>query len=339
MMGVKETVAWMIQALKAQTENQAMADAQGQIYYLKEALLLVALLLLIFSSIPIVNLLTEKEYFKIIIQETPTDVYLTGSAWWKTATINAWIGGLTLLFLPAAGILLLSWLPLFNLMLGSGWMLWFLINALIAYFVFKRWFKNSNATIDEIGAFSNPISSRDRQIIWRTFVLTAIIFAYFYISALLAQSYLHVEFRYMWSFFRVLSPTRFLQFLLYLIPIYIFFKYNAGLFLFGQARIGETGSEGKTILKQWIYGSYNMLSALIVLWILEYIPMFLFGTPPLLGGLLYFWLIGIFLMSIIPQFLVIYLLMTIFYRKTGRIYLGSFIGAMITTWVLATGVM
>ena len=82
-----------------------------------------------------------------------------------------------------------------------------------------------------------------------------------------------------------------------------------------------------------------MLSALFALWVIEYIPMILFGTAPLIGGLLYFWLIGIFLMSIIPQFLVIYLLMTILYKKTGRIYLGSFIGTMITTWVLATGVM
>ncbi len=338
--GVQETVAWMLQALKGESETKATTDAHGQTYYLKEVLLLFALILLIFSSIPLVDILLNTDYFSIVKQETPTKVYLEGGSWWKAATINAWIGGLTIMILPAAGTLLFASLPLFNLMIGNGWALWFVVNAFIASIIIKRWLKSrEDVSIEDLGAFGKDKSENDRRVIWRTFILTTIIFTYFYIFAVLAQSYLYVEFRYMWSFFRVLSPIRFIQFLLYLIPIYYFFKNNAGLFLFGQARVAESSSSIKTILKQWLYNSYNMVSALIILWIIEFIPMFLFGTAPLLGGFLYFWLIGIFLMSIIPEFLVIYLIMTIFFKNTGRIYLGSFIGAMITTWVLATGVM
>jgi hypothetical protein len=43
------------------------------------------------------------------------------------------------------------------------------------------------------------------------------------------------------------------------------------------------------------------------------------------------------LMSVIPLSALLYFMMIFFYRKTGKIYLGSIFAALITTWFFTVG--
>ncbi|MCY3413399.1 MAG: hypothetical protein INQ03_17295 [Candidatus Heimdallarchaeota archaeon] len=337
--GIKETVAWMLQALNGEQETAALDHATPSTYMIKEILTLTALILLLFSSIPLVKLLLDKEYFSGITQEVPEEVYVTGKDWWKLATVNAWIGAITFLFVPilgaAPGLLGLN-IPILRLGLGNGFLLWFVVNAFIAKKLFNRFKVNSGKSLAELGG----VDSDDETVVFRSTILAIVVVCVFYLIAIIAQVYMHIEIRFMWSFFRVLSPIRFLQFIIYSFPIYYFFKYNAGFFLYGSARMPVQDTELKTQLHWMLKMLYSMLSGFIVVYILEYFPMFLFGTKPLLGEFaLFFWLLGIFLMSIIPEFFVLYIILNVLYRMTGRIYVGSAFATLVVTWVLATGVM
>jgi hypothetical protein len=87
----------------------------------------------------------------------------------------------------------------------------------------------------------------------------------------------------------------------------------------------------------WIKNVIAMEGVLLLAILIQYVPMFLFGTGPLLslGGL--FGLYGIFLMAVLPFFAGVFFIMTAFYIKTGRIYLGSFVGTVLVVWVMAVG--
>ncbi|MHA1610658.1 MAG: hypothetical protein ACTSYU_01280, partial [Promethearchaeota archaeon] len=52
-------------------------------------------------------------------------------------------------------------------------------------------------------------------------------------------------------------------------------------------------------------------------------------------SLFFFGLWGIFLMQTLPQFALIFFLTTALYRKTGKIYVGSFIATVLTAWIMA----
>jgi len=337
-----EVVAWLEQALMGKSAASAYDDASSHVYYIKEGLMLLALVLSLLALVPLVNRLLDLDYFSEITQETPTLIFYEGRSWWKAASLNALLGGVTFVFLPFIGVLLFSainaFLPIFPLLIGNGFMFWFVINAIICHFFYRRWrHTHTDISAASIGAVSRDNPDFDR-IIGRSLVLVFVAFVFLYAMTAILQWLFPVELRYMWSFIRVLQPARFLAFLIYLIPIGYFFLMNGGVFLFGQAR-AQAGAESiPELLRWWLLNSYNMLSVIALVFLLEYLPMILLGTAPLLGGILgVFWLLGIFLMQIIPEFLVLFLLMTIFFRRTGRIYVGSFIATIIVSWVLSNG--
>ncbi len=81
-----------------------------------------------------------------------------------------------------------------------------------------------------------------------------------------------------------------------------------------------------------------MLGGLVFVALFEYVPFILGIGPgfdavgmPVFGGPFMSALI-----VIAPQFLVLFFVMTYFYRKTGKIYLGGLFTALVATWI-ATG--
>jgi pimeloyl-ACP methyl ester carboxylesterase len=345
--GVAETCAWMLQALDGVAANEAysLSAIPTQTYMIRECATLFALIVAVLSIIPLAFILMEHPYFSIIKTPKPECVVNKGKEWWKVAIGNALIGGITFLFLPFIGLfggaLLGMVIPIFLLAVANGSLLWLLVNAIIAWYVFKRWFKkmneNEGLTLSDVGAFENVEGDTNREILKRTVILTMILFSYLYALVALSQSYLAIEFRYMWPQLKMFTPARFIQFLIYLIPVLPFFTFNGGVILFGLLRQEEYDSPLKTQMIWWIKNVIAMEGVLLLAILIQYVPMFLFGTGPLLslGG--FFGLYGIFLMAVLPFFAGIFFIMTAFYIKTGRIYLGSFVGTVLVVWVMAVG--
>lgn len=342
---IAETCAWMLQALAGDSESEAWSRSAipTQTYMLKEGGTLFAFIMAVISVIPLAMIIIERPYFQMIKKPLPEFIANTGGSWWRVAALNATVGVVTFLFLPyigmLAGIFLGLILPVFKLVTANGSLLWLLVNALIATLVFRRWYptatREKNVMAEDIGMIPKEPEPRDMEVIKRTLILTAVLFAYLYITASLVQSYLLVELRYMWPLFKIFTPQRFLMFLVYLVPVLPFFIYNGGFILFGLLRQKEYDNPIKTNLIWWIKGVISMEGGLLVAILIQYVPMMLFGTPPLLylGG--FFGLYGIFLMSILPFFACIFLLMTVLYHETGRIYLGAFMATVLVTWMMA----
>ena len=135
------------------------------------------------------------------------------------------------------------------------------------------------------------------------------------------------------------DPQRFGLFLIYLIPALAFFLLNGGIFFFGQARQKEYGSPAKTQWMWWIKNLFAGLFGLFLIWAIQYLPWMLFSTgagfPQTVNASWAIW--PLMLWVYIPEFVVLLFMLTWFYRRTGRIYLGALMISSLAMWFLAAG--
>jgi len=172
------------------------------------------------------------------------------------------------------------------------------------------------------------------------FILTGVM----YIFSVICAALFKIEFRFIWPFFRPMSLLRFGQFLVYL-PFYAaFFMVNTGIRLYGQLRIPEIERNGKnsdamTQLVWWGFSVLVMLGGVFLIALIEYIPFFMGFGPG--ADILFSSLFGGPFMSVmillIPQFAVFFFISTWLFRKSGTVYTGSFVVAILATWVLCGG--
>jgi hypothetical protein len=130
-----------------------------------------------------------------------------------------------------------------------------------------------------------------------------------------------------WVFaIKPMSALHFGIFLGYIIPFIIYFLV-ASLVLHGQFRSNT---------KAW-----KEMVANIILMIIPYIVFLAFQYIPLFGGktlaIPELHLASIVMFQFIPIFIIVAMVSTYFYRKTGHIYVGAFINAMVVTWVIVAG--
>ena len=342
--GISETTAWMLQALMGMSESEATTHAAGQTYMIREGATLFALIVAVTSLIPMASILLEFPFFKTIVAPIPQRVPTQRNQWWTYAIINSIIGGVTFLYLPMIGMMVGAFLgafaPIFLLVTGNGLVLWFLVNAIIAWLFYRRWFKSKSESEEgishaDVGRFETIRNHESQDIILRTIVLSMGLIAYLYVIAGASQQFLGVELRYMWPVLKIFTPEKFVQFLVYILPVFPFFLINGGVFVYGMLRLPESDTQLKTQMIWWIKIVFAMESTLLVMILVNYLPMVLFGTGPILAMGLY----GIFLMAYLPIFAGIFFIMTAFYIKTGRIYLGSIIATLLVVWIMTAGML
>ncbi len=342
---VYEVVDWFGKALKGGAKDASWIDPSNQTYMWKELATLVALLVTLLSLIPLTNILLATAFFKPVSQPIPDRHIPSRRNWWLIATINALIGGALYLFFVDKGTVFSSVLPFMNMMRANGLAVWFVLNAIVAGILMFIWYrttaKKAGVTTYELGfSFDKEKTKFDWRIIGKTVLLGAILFAWMYLLEGISQWALGEEFRFAWPFMRQFNDAqRLAMFFVYLIPTLIFFLVNGGIFLFGQAAQKEAGSPAKTQLIWWLKVVYAALFGVLLVWAIQYLPWALFGTGPLLPGTIdKNWAIWpLMLFVYIPEFAVLLFMLVWFYRRTGRIYLGSLMVSSLAMWFMAAG--
>ena len=345
---ISEAVNWFDNALKGGVKDALWIDPTNQIYMWKEIFGLIALLVTILSLIPLSNLLLTAPFFKPVAQPMPSRHIPSTRSWWLFATINALIGGLLYLFVttPNYGSTILGAIPFMRLQnMGNGLAIWFLSNAIVFAVLFFIWYrttaKKAGITMYDMGvSFDQEKTKFDWATLGKTLLFGVILFAWMYILEGISKLALGEEFRFSWPFMRQFSDfQRFGYFLIYLIPALAFFLLNGGMFLFGQARQKEYSSPAKTQWIWWLKNLFAGLFGLFLVWAIQYLPWILFHTGPGFSQTTNAgWAIWpLMLWVYIPEFAVLLFMLTWFYRRTGRVYLGALMSASLAMWFLAAG--
>jgi dienelactone hydrolase len=342
---VAEAVDWFRLSLMNGATDEHWIAPTSQIYMWKEIFGLFALLGTIFSLIPLTNLLLGTPFFSSVAQPMPDRYVASKGAWWIFATVNALIGG-GLYLLTATYNSVLEKLPFMKLLMGNGTAFWFLVNAFVATVLILLWYytsaKKAGVKLFDLGvSFDKEKTKFDWRILGKTLLLGVLLFGWMYVLEGLSQWALGEEFRFSWPYMRQFSsPQRVGLFLIYLVPALAFFLINGGVFLFGQARQPEYGPPAKTLWIWWLKILYAALMGLFLVWALQYLPWMLAGTGPLwpMTGVNPGWAIWpLMLWVYIPEFIVLLFMLTWFFRRTGRIYLGALMISMLAIWFLAAG--
>jgi pimeloyl-ACP methyl ester carboxylesterase len=341
--GVAEAVDWFRLSLMDGRKDSHWIEPSKQIYMWKEVFGLFTLLGTIISLIPLTNILLATKYFAPVAQPMPTHYKPSKAQWWVFATINALIGGVLWLFFAYKGGDVLGKIPFMKLLMGNGSAYWYLLNFIVCAILVYVWYqtsaKKAGVTTYDLGfSFDKEKTKFDWGILGKTLLLGAILFVWMYVLSTTSQWALGEEFRFGWPFMRrFATPQRVGFFFIYLIPPLLFFLVNGGVFLFGQAR----QDADKSLWIWWLKNLYAGLMGLFLVWGLQYLPWAIAGTGPIwpltatVGAPFAIWILMLWVY--IPVFIVLLFMLTWFFRRTGRIYLGALIIASLVAWFISAG--
>jgi dienelactone hydrolase len=338
---IAEAVDWMKKSLNPPEE--LWRDAREQIWPLKEAMTLLAMLACLISIMPLGLMLLRTGFFSSIKGPPQSSYASSTKSYIQYSVINGilmWLYIPLILTLFAVHKYLVRVDPVFPMVMVDAIVWWFLWINILGLLIFRSWYKKrartEGLTLYELGvSYSQDRFSLDAARVWKTILLGLILFIFLYICEYLSELIFLVDFRFIYPLLSDLTPYRFLMFLLYF-PFILFGFLVLTTFVHGQLRRPLKESWFKTYL-YWTRSSIVALIAPIFLFLLvQYIPLLTTGFIPFEGpgGLFVVFIIELFFIMLILT--IVMILSTWFYQITGKIYLSAFTSALIVTWLFAS---
>ncbi len=251
----------------------------------------------------------------------------TGLGWWIGALLMIIVPAITYFPLNGIGNLVVKASWLFPQQVTNTLMFWLLVNMVITFILLLVWHlfnrkKGGNAISYGIAASEGSTLKK----IGLSAIFAVLVIGVAYLSVFLISAVLNVDYR-LWIM--QLKPMSWLQFkiaLRYIIPFLLFYLVFA-VALHGQLR-SAAGSLTSRMLKAVLVTSLGYLLLLLML----YIPLFKGGPIGVSDVRLI--LYAIVAIQVLPLFIIVSLISTYFYEKTGVIYPGAFINALFITWYI-----
>jgi len=319
-------VAWMQATLKGGKD----IPTSNQIWYWKEIGTLIAMIGMVLFLLVIGSYLLKTNYFKGLNEAPAPAKAATGWGWW--------IGVVITIILPIPVYL---WVWSFN---GKGiakgsWLLpqeitttvmfWAVVVAAISLVLLLLWHVLANRKKGgSFAAYGFTWKGKGLQLgkVGKSFLLAVIAVFAAYLTLAFSALAFTTDYR-IWVFaIKPMSVFQFGIFLRYLIP-FAFYFVIIGMVIHGELRRNSSAWAQTVVNILLLIGGY------ILFFLFQYIPLFAGKTMPLADA----HLPTVLLFQYIPIFIIVGLVSTYFYRKTGHIFVGSFINALLITWVVVAG--
>jgi pimeloyl-ACP methyl ester carboxylesterase len=324
-------IEWMQLTLKGGKD----IPVTNQIWYWKELGTFIALIGMILLLFPLGQLLLQTNFFKELSEAPAEPKAVTGFGWWIGAVLTVLIPLPVFIWAigySAPGKLKAS--ALFAQNNTTVIMYWAVAVALISLVLFLLWHfifnRRKGASFVNYG-----LTWKDKGLdfikIGKSFLLAAVICFGAYLTLIFSGWAFTTDYR-LWVF--AIKPMTLLQFrifLSYLIPLIIYFLV-IGLILHGELRRDKAGSEIK-LWKEMLINIFLMITGYIIFEALMYGPLFAGGTLAIPAASLW----SIIMFQFFPVFAIAAMVSTYYYRKTGHIYTGAFLCAMLVTWIIVAG--
>jgi hypothetical protein len=340
--GMAVAMDWFVSSLGVNTA----LDSSDQVFMVRELLLGLALLIVVLSLLPLLNILLATRFFASAACAMPSRFVAPKKGRRRSVIGSVLLGGLLYPFVTQLGHGLFPYpKDIFRTLMAGGLILWLCTLALVSLFQLSRWYRKgegrqAGVTLYDLGlSFDTHKTRLDWNILGKTGLITLVMAGYLYTLVAAGYSLGTTDLRFIWPFLRPLTPGRAAQVVLYLPFFFFFFLVNGGARLYGRLRLPELSTPMRTQLYWWADSVVVMLGGLFLVAAFEYVPFVMgFGTGWALLGLSLF--DGPFmsaLVLIVPQFFVLFFVSTYFFRKTGRVYLGSLVTALIVSWITCGG--
>jgi len=309
-------------------------NSNNQIWHWKEIFTLINMLLALIMLIPITRLFLDLRFFSSIKKEIPAPLNVPSGKgkiiFWSIFFVSAFIACIT--FIPmveVAKILFedaanrkLTWF--FPQRMNNSVMLWAAFNGLIGIIIFSLSYK--------LFGKSNGVDTKswglgiNRMDLLKTCVLALVVFTAFYTFLFINYGLFHVDYRFWFMGVRIFQPEMLAVLLMYL-PLFLIFFFSNSLRVNGAMRFKDQPEW----LSMLIAGFANSLGLMLII-IIQYSVYFNTGTVFWTTN----WLSVNLLFGIVPMMFILPYFNRIFFRMTGRVYLGPLVTCLVFIMILST---
>ncbi len=304
-----------------------------QVWHWREIGGFIALIGMILFMFPLGGLLLESAFFKDLAAPLPAFKGLRSWGWWVGAALLAFIPILTFYWLQHRGN---EWFPasaFWPQNITTGLVIWAVGNGLISAILFLAWHyglnKKEGGNTDAYGL--TWAGKFDFRRIGKALLLAVVIIVPAYLLLVLADWLFKIDFRLWVLAFKPMSARHFGIMLAYL-PFFGFFFLVLGTALAGQMRRVDASGEPVGLGRAMLINVALLVIGFVVLLLIQYVPLLSGGVMPFGEPLL-----TIVAFQFIPIMAIVALLLTYFIYKTGRIYTGAFLCALLVAWYIVAG--
>ena len=312
--------------------NQINSD--NQIWHWKEIFTLINMILALMMLIPIARLFLRIRFFSSIKKEIPAPLNAPNTngkiIFWSIFLISALIACIT--FIPmveVAKILFedaanrkLTWF--FPQRMNNSVMLWAALNGLVGIMIFfisyKLFGKKNGVDSQSWGLSINKVD------FLKTCILALLVFSIFYTFLFINYGLFHVDYRFWFMGVRIFQAEMLLVLFMYL-PLFLIFFFSNSLRVNGAMRFKDQPEW----LSMLIAGFANSFGLMLII-IIQYSVYFQTGTVFWTTN----WLSVNLLFGIVPMMFILPYFNRIFFRMTGRVYLGPLVTCLVFIMILST---
>ena len=309
-------------------------ESGNQVWHWKEIFTLLNMILALIMLVPISKWLLNLKFFSSLKKDIPAPLNPPSQkgkiVFWSIFFLSALIACIS--FIPmveVAKILFedaanrrLTWF--FPQRMNNSVMLWAAFNGLIGiiiFFISYKFFGKANGVDSRSWGLS--ISRVD---LCKTVTLAMLVFSIFYIFLFMNYAFFHVDYRFWFMGIRIFQPEMLLVLFMYL-PLFLIFFFSNSLRVNGAMRF-KGQPEWISML---IAGFANSLGLILII-IIQYLVYFKTGTVFWTTN----WLSVNLLFGIVPMMFILPYFNRIFFRMTGRVYLGPLVTCLVFIMILST---
>ena len=306
----------------------------NQIWQFKELFTLINMVVSLLMLVPLTTALLQISFFKGIIKPIPAPLPKQSKqgklVFWSVFVISASIACLS--FIPMVDIAKVLFVDasnremtwFFPQRMNNSVMLWAAFNGTIGIAIFLlsyHFFGRHHGSKTE--SWGLKVSKKE---LVKTLTLGILVFTLFYLFLFLNYFLFHVDYRFWFMGVRIFQPEMLIILMMYF-PLFFVFFFSNSLRVNGAMRF-----EGQ---QEWIsrlIGGFANSLGLILIIIIQYVTYALSGTVFWTTN----WLSVNLLFGIVPMMFILPYFNRIFFRMTGRVYLGPLITCLIFIMILST---
>ncbi len=309
-------------------------DPLNQIWQFKELFTLINMVISLVMLLPLTRALLQISFFKGIIKPIPAPLPRQSKqgklVFWSVFVISASIACLS--FIPMVDIAKVLFVDasnremtwFFPQRMNNSVMLWAAFNGTIGIAIFLlsyHFFGRRHGSKTE--SWGLKVSKKE---LVKTLALGILVFTLFYLFLFLNYFLFHVDYRFWFMGVRIFHPEMLIILMMYF-PLFFVFFFSNSLRVNGAMRF-----EGQQEWVSRLIGGFANSLGLILIIIIQYVTYALSGKVFWTTN----WLSVNLLFGIVPMMFILPYFNRIFFRMTGRVYLGPLITCLIFIMILST---
>lgn len=321
---VADSVEWLQRTVPTETD----LSPTNQVWYWKELGTLLALFGAVLFVFPAGSLLLDRDPFSAAVATVPEAVTERSGWWYANAAVAALLPALTYYPAMILGDQVLSANALFPQTLTNGVAIWALVNTLLVVAFVGIWHVRRDGNGDAVARYGLGTGDNGGGVA-RALGVAVVVVGAVYLSLLAVDTLFNVDYRFWFVALKLLQPWHLGAFLLYL-PVFGGFFVALGVLLHGRLRTPEAST---SLRRAMATNAAVVVGGFVLLVAVQYVPLVLghaLAAPALA-------LYAIVSLSFLPVLTLAALLSTYFYHRTGRVWTGAFLNAVLVTWFLVAG--